>query len=112
MTPSLVAQVLRHCALEGIIALNSSVVSNPRRVCSIADQPDLALLGLCLMGRIVAPFVIAALAQANRNAQAELTAEAAMGRQRRPALLLAVPDLEAPEIVDIEEHASLRPLAV
>src|SRR5947209_3296199 len=82
---------------------------------SIADQPDLALvgrfLGRCLARRIKAPFVIAPLAQANRHAQAELAAEAAIGRQRRPALLRAVTDLEAPEIVEIEEHADLRPLA-
>src|SRR5258705_8920152 len=120
MISSLVARALQHCGLGWTIASKSGVVSRSplaprRRACSIADQPDLALLwrflGLCLACRIEAPFVIAALAQANRHAQAELAAEAAIGRQRRPALLHAVPHLEALEIIEIEEHADLRPLA-
>src|SRR5215510_13271756 len=78
---------------------------------SIAEHPDLALLRLSISCRIDSPFVIAALAQVYRHTQAELPVEAAVGRQRRPALLHAVTDLEAPEIVEIEEHADLRPLA-
>ena len=61
-----------------------------RLQCGLIVAPFAAAMGLFVGCGIKAPFVIAALAQAHRHTQAEF-----------PAL----------EIVEIEEHADLRPLA-